>query len=285
MKKVLALVMVVLFALSTVAVAEIDLSSMSDEELNDLKASIEAELKSRKNATVDISITDDIPYLNNTSDFLADPERYDYTKKLYNSIKVRELYNYVYSYIAIVNPDESDSAYQIMNMLDEAKDAIEAMDEQIDSFDGSRSFTLCGVDEISEKYSVVPYYTESEWLMVRVGFIAEDWVFFDKIAFSVDGEVVRSCVNSKNDKTYRDVIKGGHVREYDRHAADFLSKDEVVKIKNGDKVIVRFSNTDTKKYFDHELLPEEKDALYYQQQLLYIRIQMSDLYWNYSKNN
>ena len=55
MKKVLVLVLVALFTLSTVAVAEVDLSQMTDEELYALRLSINEELGSRIHGQYEIA--------------------------------------------------------------------------------------------------------------------------------------------------------------------------------------------------------------------------------------
>ena len=164
-----------------------------------------------------------------SNDFLSDGERYDSTKALFNSVKYYELGLIVDEYIKKESPPPSDSAFSIKAILDEAADAINAIDETVDDFDGSRSFTLNGVQEISEDHCVVPGYDEARWLYVEMGFIADDWIFFDEIAISVDGEVVCDYYFD-DDEIVTDVLRGGTVLEKTSCAIDIISLDDAQKI-------------------------------------------------------
>ena len=216
-----------------------------------------------------------------SSDFLANEDRFNSTKIMYNDVDYIGLRKSVEKYIIETDPAQSDSAYRILEILNDTSEAIDAENEVIDDFDGSRGFTLDGVTEINDKYCVVPGYDEERWLNAALGFISDNWVFFDSMAISIDGKVV--CEESyDNNEIITDVLDDGRVREMVYRPIDFIEYNDVVKMVNAGKVIIRFSNSKTDAKFDHVLTEEEIAAIYHCFQLLKTRTTLSNFYWNYS---
>ena len=210
-------------------------------------------------------------------DFLSDAERCQTTQRMFNEVDYRALAEAVDSYILNETPGPEDSAYAIRQVLEDAAEAVDAMEEVVDDFDGSRSFTLDGVREIGEDCCVVPGYNAADWLHVQMGFVADDWVFFDRIAISVDGEIVLE-EDYDSGETTTDVLHDGSVFEKVSRPIDFIEFDAAQAIHDGQKAVIRFSNTSTGEKIDHILTDQEKSALYHCWQLLRARSALSSLY-------
>lgn len=215
------------------------------------------------------------------TDFFSDSAREESAQQLYNSIRFTELETLVEAYIDSERPGQEDSAYAILDILESGKEAIDAIAENIDSFDNSRSFTLDGVTSLEDGYCIVPCYDANYWLHAIVGFIADDWVFFDRIAISADGELVYEA-DFDSDETVTDVLNGGTVTEWAIVPIDFISSDELEQICSSEKAIIRFQNTKKEAKFDHLLAEEEKSSLKHCYQLMNMRSMLSDLHWNYT---
>lgn len=216
-----------------------------------------------------------------TSDFLSDEKRFDMTQKQYNDVDYIGLRKCVDDYILSANPTHSDSVYRILEILNETSEAINSINENVDDFDGSRSFTLDGVEEINENYCVVPGYDKERWLTLSMGFISDEWVFFDNMALRVDGEVI--CEEGyDSDEVVTDVLDDGRVMEMVHRPIDLIEFSDAEKIFNSERTLIRFSNSKTGAKFDHVLSAEEKASILHCYQLLKARTALSKLYWAYS---
>ena len=113
-------------------------------------------------------------------------------------------------------------------------------------------------DYIDTRCYVLPYIgqnADSTWLRLMFDYTGDDWVFFKKVLFSIDGEL------STRTFTYRDIVHdndGGVVWEYiDVEGESYI--DLLWKIANSQETIVRFEGDS--KIHDFTIKSSDKDAI------------------------
>lgn len=186
----------------------------------------------------------------------------------------------VNEYISTRQPEETDNAYKVLELINENRGAVEAIDAQVDDFDNSRTFTLDGVVDL-DGHCIVSRYNSSDWFYTILGFIADDWVFFDRIAISVDGKVIYDAEYDTLE-TVTEVLDDGRVTEYVKTSPDFLYDIEKYDaIRDCEKAMIRFSNSKTDKKYQYTLTKEEKNALVHGKQLIRLRLNISNMWWRY----
>lgn len=97
---------------------------------------------------------------------------------------------------------------------------------------------------------------DSYWLRLIVNYTSRDWVFFEKIIFSVDGKNTTKYFN------YFDITRdnsGGKVWEYVDIACGESEIDLLWSIANSKKTIIRFEGDDY--YRDHTINAKDKAAI------------------------
>ena len=190
-------------------------------------------------------------------DFFSEKERQNKYKELYESYKYTELKEYVNKYIEENSPTPLDSAYEILKLMDPVMRYEANWILTHDEFDGTNTLTFKNANEISESQSVNAY-VEGTYSKITLGFVKNDWLFFDKIRISADGNVIKDS-SFKSYNIQRDVIKGTLIKE----CVDCsFFKDNVDEMIKSNKVTIRFENTDKKTHYDRTLSKNEITAIY-----------------------
>lgn len=230
-----------------------------------------------------IALAENLKYDGNTSDFLADEARVEYAQSLYNGLRMGELLEYARGYADTVQPPESDSVWSVLEILEAEADAINAMCAETDDFDGAYSFTFPNVDAISDSHHIVPFYNDDDWLMTQLGFTADDWIYFDEVAISADGDLVWEYDFDYED-VLRDVLRDPAVmvKESTNILYDAIDSDTTRAICDSERAMIRFRSNEKDRQIVFELTAEEKSALDYQHRIGGLRSKLSKLFWDYA---
>lgn len=212
------------------------------------------------------------------NDFFSDDQRQTIYESLYKSYRYSELLEYINEYISAASPTPIDSAYKIIDCVQPIVEYENQWNVECDDFDGTYILTFSGLADISQSNAVAVSLEESG-LTIKIGFRKNGWLFFDSIALSIDKEVVyRASVSN----TTRNVISGSVIEEY--CYCDFY--DSVIEqLHSADTAILRFSNSDSKDYYDHTLSQAEKDAMYYGLLLRNSNKELSNILYQFTKRN
>lgn len=191
-----------------------------------------------------------------TGDFFDDEIRQTQYVDLYKSYKYSDLADLVNEYIANNDPMSADSAYRILELIEPCLAYESQWLVTYDEFDQSQTITFPGATEISEQNSVCVTVKGTE-LNLKLGFQRSDWIFFDSIVWSADGEVIASSAyKSYNVET--NVISDGIVEEF---IFTSLYDKTITELSSSEIVILRFLNNDTKESYDHTLSQAEFDSI------------------------
>lgn len=119
-----------------------------------------------------------------------------------------------------------------------------------------------GIDSVSTTIHMAPYISttgSTKTLFIDLGFIKNDWIFFEQIIFNVDGDL--TTIDVQYNDVLRDVIGGGYIREYiPLRESNYSNIYKLIeKIINGKEVKVRF--TGEQYYIDYVITDKEKAGL------------------------
>lgn len=210
------------------------------------------------------------------TDFFSDEARQADYVDMYESYQYSALYDYVSAYIEETAPDDNDSAYYILDLIEPLLPYEEIWSVSHDDFDDSYSISFSGADEISSSQSV-EVNVNGTMLDIAVGFVKSDWLFFDGVSISIDGDVTNYYFKSYD--VERDVISGGKIKEY--VFCDFDS-DVLTQLKSAERVVLRFTNSDTSENYDRTLSQDEINALYIGFLLRRNNAELSNLLYHYN---
>lgn len=210
------------------------------------------------------------------TDFFSDEARQADYVDMYESYQYSALYDYVSAYIEETAPDDNDSAYYILDLIEPLLPYEEIWSVSHDDFDDSYSISFSGADEISNSQSV-EVNVNGTMLDIAVGFVKSDWLFFDEVSISIDGDVTNYYFKSYD--VERDVISGGKIKEY--VFCDFDS-DVLTQLKSAERVVLRFTNSDTSENYDRTLSQDEINALYIGFLLRRNNAELSNLLYHYN---
>ena len=99
------------------------------------------------------------------------------------------------------------------------------------------------------------------WPRLRMGFIRDGWIFFEKVIVNIDGNVTQ--LSFRHFDVKRDVLSGNAISEYADVYADMSTVDYGALIKSmskGKKVVVRFEGDQYR--HDFTMTKEQKNALW-----------------------
>lgn len=212
-------------------------------------------------------------------DFFLDEKRREWYEDLCISCQYRILYDVIQDYLANNEVRENDSAYSILEIIEPVMQFDSGWIVGLDEFDGGYAVTFPGAQDISEDCYIAPKLKQNN-IEVKIGFIRDEWLFFDTYQISADGERVREG-SVKSYDAVRDVLSGNNVREY---AFITISDGPLKTIQDADKVVIRFQNKKSQQQVSHILTQAELDALCYAFQLRTTNIMLSDLLYNYQQN-
>ena len=174
----------------------------------------------------------------------------------------RLTYNYanildaVDAYIDNERPLNTDNAFKIKNIVREIVELMAKCSNVVDEFEGEATLFYAGIDEITQDTCFVPSISGNDDIDVRVGFVADDWLFFDHIRIKVtDDEYI---TDSFKNNTIRDVLSGGKIKE---SAIFYCDDEDANEILNATVTpTLRFDGKDDK-VRDHTISAEELEAL------------------------
>lgn len=189
------------------------------------------------------------------TDFFTDAARQEKFTELRESYQYDELIAYVREYIG-AGVSKEDYANDILATLEPLEGNSDKWIVDFDDFDGTYSLTFPGANSISQDISVCVSVDKGS-SKITVGFQRGDWLFFDHIYLSIDGEVVDSGYY-KSYNIERNVLGGGLVEEKCNYSIDGEILD---KLKDAERVVIRFENGDNDETFDHVLTQEEIGAI------------------------
>ena len=210
-------------------------------------------------------------------DFFSDEERQNQYNNLYQSYRYSELIAYINEYLSENDATPLDSAYAILDLIIPASQYEENWNISLDEFDSKYVLSFVGADSIT-KDSSVAVSVEGTSLNIKVGFRKTDWLFFDHIELSINGERVYTARVNSYDCT-RNVISGNTIEEY----CECGFYDSVLEqLETAETAILRFSCEESGEVYDHTLTQNEIDALYCGLLLRVNNRELSNLIYRYN---
>lgn len=214
-----------------------------------------------------------------TSFFSEKENRLTYDE-LYKSYRYSELKKYVQAYIDKNEVTDDDVAYTILDYIDTVIAFESEWNVTFDEFDSKYVLFFNGATEITDSNSVKVSLNGTH-LDIKIGFRKNGWLFFDKVALSIDGKRAYSASVKSFNRT-ENVISGNMIEEY--CSCSFY--DSVLEsIGKAETVILRFSNKESGENYDHTLSQGEKDALYCGYLLRINNRELSNLIYHYREDN
>lgn len=215
-----------------------------------------------------------IRQLRSENEFFSNEERANTFRNFMYSCKYQELRDYVEEFIAEGQCPDNDVSYNLVAKLDELIPVMENCRVEADNVEKTAKIFYKDVTDITRKINVLPVIEVHEYgasLDVTVGFIRNDWLFFDMVYFaSAMTETEKFSLGS----TTTAVLSGGSVYEGDSIGGS--AQNALMAICNNDDPVIRFENSDAKEHMDHKLTDKEIEAL---KQLQYIR-DLHDEIWD-----
>lgn len=215
-----------------------------------------------------------------STSFFSNKENRTQYEELYKSYRYAELKELVQTYINTNEVTSDDVAYTLLDYIEPVLPYEDKWYADLDEFDSKYEWSFDDADSINQ-YDSVAVFLKGTDLDIMIGFQKNGWLFFDKIALSIDGEEVYSKSDRLGERT-RTVISGNLIMEY--CFCNFNSK-VLESVGKAETVILRFSNKKSGENFDHTLSQEEKDALYCGYLLRINNRDLSDLLSNYRRDN
>ncbi len=256
MKRILAIVAVILLLVQSIALAEYNLESMSIDELQVLQSAIEKELSKREKA---IEIKQAISTLDYFDDIQRNKDLDAHMRMFDFSAAIADVQAYIDEYA----PSEGDHAYDALIYLNGMKDAAEHFDLVMDEFDGTVYLVYPGLNDISPDACIVPYITPEDDSAAKIGYVADDWVFFDTIAISLNQTIIYE--NEFESYEVENVVENKTVSEWITISPPVFFDDQYKEMMlESSSTVIRFSNTSRGTKYDHRLTDAEMQALYYQ---------------------
>lgn len=203
-------------------------------------------------------------------DILSVGNNADLIKEAAKSFDINTIINILNEYEDTnVSMAETDNYFVFKADIDIIQELLEHCTISYDSIDKNATVFYKGIEEVTNKINVIPYVKDGK-ATIRFGFIADDWIFFDRITIAADG---MENIDNYYKKTVTDVLNGGKIIEY---VDSSLSNAEYVQIQNKTNYIVRFRNKEDGKFLDHSLTPKEVSAL---MTISTIGQKIEEIYW------
>ena len=214
------------------------------------------------------------------SAFFFDEERRNEYFNLVAALDFDGLRAFAEAYIAEAGPAPDDQILSVAALADEALALLQDCDRNEDPVENITTITFIGVSEISDEIHVVPILQANTFRLL-FGFIADDWLFFDQVILTADGEMVFSQ-KFKHLDIDRDILDGGQISEKERWKYD---KDDILAVADAENSIIRFKNTDTEEHLDFAVSPAEADAIRTVCRLWQIQAELRSYYAEYFHQN
>lgn len=213
-----------------------------------------------------------------STSFFSDKENRLAYDELYKSYRYSELKECVQAYIDNNEITDDDVAYTILEYIEPVIAFESEWAIVYDEFDNTYLLIFNGADKLSSSNSVKVSLSKTH-LDIKIGFRKNGWLFFDKVALSIDGEkAYTASIKNRTDN----IISGNTIEEY--CSCSFY--DNILEsIGKAETVILRFSNKKSGENYDHTLSQTEKNALYCGYLLRVNNRDLSDLLYHYRRDN
>lgn len=200
-----------------------------------------------------------IRHLRSEYEFFANEDRVETFSSLMYSCKYHELRSYIAAFVAEGNCPQNDIAHILVTKLDELIPFMDDCYVEVDGVEKSTSIIYKDVTEITRQINVLPVVEISDFgasLDITLGFIKDEWLFFDRVYFaSASTETEYFSLGN----TTTDVLSDGSILESSSIGGSAMNA--LMEICESSSPVIRFANSKTDEYIDHELSPEEIDAL------------------------
>ena len=196
-------------------------------------------------------------HVRNENDFFADEGRMNSYNEYRENYDIENINIMVSEYIDSNMPTENDSCYKIQRVINDCKeiDNFKNIVIEHDDVENDTKVFYSGLDSISRNNNFVTYIEEKS-VFTKVGFIADDWIFFDEIIISNGTDKFEHSYKSYDITT--DVLDDGSITEWNRIIVS--DKEEDIILSENSNVTIRFKNDEDDKYLDHQLTETEIQA-------------------------
>lgn len=206
-----------------------------------------------------------------TSDFLSDETRRTEVKQMINDLEFSKLKDYTKKYIAETSPRESDFSHDIFSILDNSE--IENLHLEKDSIEKKHKVYYKEKTEISSNTHLSPFLDESGMLVLKAGFIKDDWLFADTAILNVNNSDNITLRDSNHEEK---VLDSGQIKEVFTYK---VSPGEVALLKNAEEITIRFKGKDSD--FDVPLTTDEIDSVVSLASISGIKNTLSNIVFSY----
>lgn len=200
-----------------------------------------------------------IRQIRSENEFFASNERAEMFTELMSTCKYQELKNYIDAFILEGICPENDTSHHLTAKLDEIIPLMEDCYVEVDNIEKITKIFHEGANGITRNTNVFPSVEPSNYgafLNISLGFVRNDWLFFDRIYFASDSTETENF--SFND-TITDILSGGVI--FESVSIGTSAKNALMEICKNSSPVIRFKNSDTEEYIDHKLTSEEIDAI------------------------
>jgi len=142
----------------------------------------------------------------------------------------------------------------LLRLVEESSLLMAKCNAEYDAIEEHPIVTYKGLEQIGEKTHLYTFIDGST-VITYLGFVSDDWLFFDNIIIVGDG---MNKISFSVSDTVRDIIDGGMIMErYEKRS--WYDKD-IEALNNGSNMVMRFKNEDTNEYIDLNISDPEIDA-------------------------
>ena len=198
------------------------------------------------------------------NEFFNNQDRQEAYLAFLNRCDYQGLLDYLRSFSDNTNIESNDVVNLLMDYCNQIIPLMDNCSISFDPFESVANIVYLGVEDIDYNICVVPIMTTGSTFSgatvdYKLGFIKDDWLFFNSIIAIAGDERGEMRVKSYN--VTRDVLGAGQISEYVFEDATSFVKaiTEAGEIQSGS---IRFENTDSHKTYDHEFTDQELSAIY-----------------------
>lgn len=192
----------------------------------------------------------------NPDDFLSDINRLNDVKIMIFELRFKDLSLYIEKFINTNKPNENDFSYSLLSLLsdEDKKEIIENLFVDEDKIEFKNKLYYKNKNNISENTLVVPYINDSGFLVLDSGFIKNDWLFANKVIFTIND---KENVEVSDTSPIRNVLDNGMIEEI--ITGGYQTDSFAEKFNNATEINIRFKGKDED--FDSELSFEEVESI------------------------
>ncbi|MEG0913503.1 MAG: hypothetical protein RSG53_07830 [Oscillospiraceae bacterium] len=196
------------------------------------------------------------------TEFFASEERRNAYLSFLNAFDYEGLNTYISDFVSNNEISINDNIQTFQELLPELIKLKSLCDIRTNEFEGNAVLYYHGVEDVGNEICIVPFLETNSHTGIGedciLGFIRNDWLFFDKVSVKGGGSEISSSTYQSYDVN-RDVLSGSLIIECVGVGSQF-SKEFGSAIE-AEKGMVRFENTETEKVVDHSITSIELEAM------------------------